>query len=384
MSPPRAWVGCLCLLLWAWCSGAQAHKASDAYLTLQVRGTQVDERLDIALRDIDRDLTLDTDGDGRLTWGEVRGRWSDIRALANAVQWRADGTACHAVAGGTPQLDEHSDGRYAVLTRQWRCDTPLLGQELMLAYRLFAATDPTHRGIARVVVGPTTQTAVLGPDNASRRFDLADTALRPGQLLRFVGEGIHHILIGADHILFLLALLLPAVLTPRPPRLGNDTDAKPWRTVALDVVRVVTAFTVAHSITLGLAAFGLVNPPARWVESLIAASVVLAALNNLWPLVREGRWVLTFAFGLVHGFGFASALKDLGLQGAALAWPLLGFNLGVELGQLAIVALVLPLAWTLRHTGFYRRGVLRGGSALIAMLALVWLAERAFDIQLGS
>ena len=152
--------------------------------------------------------------------------------------------------------------------------------------------------------------------------------------------------------------------------------------VAVDVLRIVTAFTVAHSITLSLATLGWVSLPSRLVESLIAASVVLAALNNVWPLFHGKRWWVAFGFGLIHGFGFATVLADLGLPPEALALALVGFNVGVELGQLAIVALFLPLAFWLRRSTFYRRGVLIGGSLLIALLAAVWLVERAFDLKL--
>jgi hypothetical protein len=148
------------------------------------------------------------------------------------------------------------------------------------------------------------------------------------------------------------------------------------------VLRIVTAFTVAHSITLSLATLGLVSLPSRWVESAIAASVVLAALNNIWPLFQARRWSVAFVFGLVHGFGFASVLADLGLPQGVLAVALVGFNVGVELGQLAIVAVFLPLAFALRRSLFYRRGLLLGGSWLIALLAAVWFLERAFNLRL--
>ena len=110
--------------------------------------------------------------------------------------------------------------------------------------------------------------------------------------------------------------------------------------------------------------------------------MVLAALNNLVPVFQRRRWMLTFAFGLIHGFGFATVLADLGLPSDALALALLGFNLGVELGQLAIVAAFLPLAYALRNGVFYRRVVLGGGSLAIAAVAALWLAERAFDLRL--
>jgi hypothetical protein len=198
----------------------------------------------------------------------------------------------------------------------------------------------------------------------------------------FVREGIHHILIGYDHILFLLSLLLPAVWVRRTAGTGASwRPAAALRPALAGVLKVVTAFTVAHSITLALAVFDIVNPPARWVESTIAASVVLAALNNLRPVISESRWKLTFLFGLVHGFGFASALKDAGLAQGALVAPLVGFNVGVELGQLCVVAAVLPLAWMLRGTRTYR-GAFAAGSAAIAGVAGVWFVQRAFDLSL--
>ncbi|HSI57815.1 MAG TPA: HupE/UreJ family protein, partial [Ideonella sp.] len=152
--------------------------------------------------------------------------------------------------------------------------------------------------------------------------------------------------------------------------------------VAIEVAKVVTAFTVAHSITLALAVLGLLNPPSRVVESIIAATVALAAIDNLLPFLPRQRWKLTFVFGLVHGFGFASALQDLGLVREALASSLLGFNLGVEIGQLSIVALFMPLAWWSRGSAFYRRVVLVGGSLAIAAMALLWLAERSLDLKI--
>jgi hypothetical protein len=154
------------------------------------------------------------------------------------------------------------------------------------------------------------------------------------------------------------------------------------RVVVVDVLKVVTAFTAAHSVTLTLAATGVAALPARWVESAIAASVAFAALNNLFPVVRGRRWLAALAFGLLHGFGFASVLADLGLPPGAMAASLLGFNAGVELGQLAIVAVFLPLAYLLRATRFYRRVVLGGGSAAALLLALAWFTERAFDLSL--
>lgn len=150
----------------------------------------------------------------------------------------------------------------------------------------------------------------------------------------------------------------------------------------LETAGIVTAFTLAHSLTLTLAVLDVVDLPSRLVETAIAFTIVLAALNNLFPLVTTRRWSLAFGLGLIHGFGFASALRDLGLPSDALALALAGFNLGVETGQLAIVAIALPLAFVLRQTWLYRRLALPVGSAAVALLALVWCLERGLNINL--
>lgn len=375
------------LLAFAIAPAVQAHKASDAYLTLRMDGDLIEQRLDIALRDLDRDLTLDADDNGELRWGEVRGRWPEIERLADAgVQLAAEGRECHVVARAAPQIDEHTDGRYAVLQRSWRCSGPV--EAVSVDYRLFQRSDATHRGMARVIGGAQPgdgQSAVLEPGAAPHRFVLdagqphASSQHAPSSFLGFVAEGAHHIAIGLDHVLFLVTLLMVAVWR----RCGGAWVPRDGMgTVLGETLRLVTAFTAAHSITLGLAAFGVLSPPSRWVESLIAASVLIAALDNLWPFVPGPRWTMAACFGLVHGFGFAGPLQDLGLQRGALALPLLGFNLGVELGQLAIVALLLPVAFVLRDGRFYRQAVVRLGSLAIAGTAAVWVVERGLDLNL--
>jgi len=361
---------------------AQAHKSSGSYLTIDFAPRSMTGRLDIALRDLDFVLGLDQDGNGELTWGEVRARHADIAELTkNHLGLKADGEEC-LLEIGPQQIDEHSDGAYSVLPLLWRC--PKAGTRLDINYTLFADIDPQHRGLFNLRFGEQSQTAVLGGDRPIQQFEInasTQSVARGGwqALLQFGLQGIWHIWIGFDHILFLLSLLLPAVLIYRSRRWA---PAESFRQGGVEVLKIVTAFTVAHSITLTLATLQWVVLPSRLVESTIAASVVLAALNNVWPLFQGKRWTVAFLFGLIHGFGFASVLTDLGLPSSALFVALLGFNLGVEVGQLAIVAVFLPLAWALRSTAFYRRGVMTAGSLMIAALALIWLMERLFDVQL--
>jgi len=368
----RAWMLlALAALLGCLAPPARAHKPSDSYLTLSVRHSRIEGQWDIALRDLDFAIGLDGDGDGRLTWDEIRARHPAIAAYALArLELSSESGRCPAVV--TDQLIErHTDGAYAALLLRADCPGPV--GALGLTYRLFADLDAQHKGLLRVESGGRTATAIFDPERASQSIALGGSG-RLRQFAAYVRHGAWHIWIGYDHILFLLSLLLPAVLCGEAP-------APRLRAPLLDVLQVVTAFTLAHSITLTLAALAVIAPPARWTESAIAASVALAALNNLFPLLRGRRAHAAFGFGLIHGFGFAAVLTDLGLPRATLLGSLLGFNLGVELGQFAIVAAFLPLAWLLRGTRLYR-AVLGGGSALIALLGALWCVERAFDLKL--
>lgn len=357
---------------------ASAHKPSDSYLTLRVAGEAVSGQWDIALRDLDFALGLDANGDAQITWGEVRAKQNEIAAYAlSRLSLAAAGQACPARV--TEHLiDDHTDGAYAVMRFTALCPAPV--QTLQARYALFFDIDPQHKGLLRLEYAGQSVTGIFSPDKAAQEFTLA----RPNKLRQFLDyghEGVWHIWIGFDHILFLLALLLPAVVLRQNEKWQAVVAFKPafWQ-----VFKIVTAFTVAHSITLSLATLGVVSLPSRWVEAAIAASVVIAALNNVFPLLRERRWMMAFAFGLIHGFGFASVLRDLGLPQDALVLALVGFNLGVEAGQLVIVSAFLPVAYALRQSWFYQRLILLGGSFLIAVVASVWLVERAFDLKLLS
>ena len=355
---------------------AQAHKPSDSYLSIRVDAAAITGQWDIALRDLDFAIGLDADGNGEITWGEVRVKHAEIAAYALArIAVRSDDAPC-TIEPGAQQVDTHTDGAYTVLPLTIRCARA--PAQLAIDYALFADLDPQHRGLLNLQAQGVTRTAVLGPQAPTQRFELA-TVNRWAQFIDYAREGVWHIWIGFDHVLFLLSLLLPAVLLRRA-RAWQAVET--FRAAFVDVFKVVTAFTVAHSITLTLATLGVVELPSRWVESAIAASVVLAALNNVWPLFHGRRWTVAFAFGLIHGFGFATVLADLGLPREALALALVGFNLGVEAGQLAIVAVFLPLAYALRRSAFYRRAMMFGGSLLIAALASIWLIERVFLVEL--
>lgn len=356
---------------------AEAHRPSDSYLALRVEGARVEARWDIALRDLEHAIGLDGDGDGAITWGELRSRHDAISAYALArLRLDADGAAC----AGRPAdhlVDRRSDGTYAVL--RFDVDCPAAPRALGLRYDLFAELDPRHRGVVHVDGGGAARTLVVGGRRSTEHVELASAGAWQ-TIADFWRDGVWHIWVGFDHILFLLALLLPAVL--RRDAAGGWHAVGGFGEAFGETLKVVTAFTVAHSITLTLAALGAIHLPSRLVESAIAASVVLAAVNNAFPLFSERRWLFAFGFGLLHGFGFASVLAEPGLPTTSLVLALLGFNAGVESGQIAIVAAFLPLAYLARRSWAYQRFTLVGGSCAVAVLALVWLLERALDLSL--
>lgn len=357
---------------------ASAHKPSDAYLFLDVRDRHVSARWDVALRDLDDAHGLDRDENGEITWGEAKSKADEISSVTwSKLEVLADGAICTRSSATKPETTSHTDGAYLVLRAELDC--PAAPEKLELRYSLFFERDPQHRGIVRVDARGVSRSLVFSTRERVSTLDLADRSAGVRAFFGMVREGISHIAQGYDHLLFLFALLFPAVFARDAGKLVPVTRFRP---ALMDVLRVVTAFTIAHSVTLSLAALDVVRMPSRVVESVIAASVILAAVNNVKPLFPEGRWAAAFVLGLMHGFGFSATLDDLELSRGALVTALFGFNVGVEAGQLAVVALFLPLAFAARRTRAYRRGVLVYGSVGIALLASVWFVERAFAIAI--
>jgi len=372
----------LAAVLSGFTSLAAAHKPSDSYLTVRVDGAAVSGHWDIALRDLDSVLDLDRDRDGRIAWGEVRMRAVEIDAYAMSHLKLDVGAGPCSMSASDLLIDHHSDGAYAVLTFAGRC--PQAVGTLTVDYSLLFDIDAQHRGLLKLENASATPdeasvvTAVFPSDRRRQAFASGGTSAW-SQLGSFIGDGIGHIAAGFDHILFLVALLLPAALGRR----GRTWFAVPGLSVALwNVAKTVTAFTVAHSITLSLATLHVVQLPSRLTESMIALSVLVTAIDNLVPILPPKRWVVAFLFGLMHGFGFASVLVDLNLPRSSLALSLFGFNVGVEMGQLVLVALLVPLAYLAREKRFYKFAVLDGGSLLIAIVALGWLVERSLNLKL--
>lgn len=350
----------------------QAHIASNGFLTLQVDRAQVSGALELAIRDSELAVGLDHDGDGKVTWAELRAGQAILQSYVLGHLRLLGQQAC-TMEFGPVQVNERVDGSYLWLPISAACGGVL--KRLSIDYRILDAEDPSHRGLLTLSAHGASQTAVLGGAAQLRSFEL-DHPSPWAAFIEYLYAGTWHILNGIDHLLFLLSLLLPAVLVRRE----NHWEAVPIAAPAFtNTVKVVTAFTLAHSITLSLAAVNVIRLPGRLTESVIAASIIVAALNNVFPRVTQGRWRIAFAFGLLHGFGFASVLAEMGLPTGARLISLVAFNLGVEAGQLAVVLAVMPLAYLLRSSSFYRCGMMPWGSTAIAGVALVWFLQRALS-----
>lgn len=356
------------LLLMALAASVQAHTLSVSHMdvTVPAEGSTLEVGLDISLRDISLALPLDANRNEQVTWGEL------VAIRPQLEDMVLDGLSISSAAGDCPLRPQllatrsYDEGTYAHLSMTAHCESR---NALQLRYRLLFDVDPQHRVLATVRARDMVATFIGRKDSG----DIALSAKAENPVRDFLREGTHHILIGYDHLAFLISLLLPATL------LRDRSGWRPQprlRPVMLGVLGLVTAFTAAHSVTLSLAALGWVTPSSRAVEIAIAASVVLAALNNLRPVVTRRLWIVALGFGLVHGFGFAGALGELGLPDKDRLLSLVAFNLGVELGQLVVVAVVLPLLFVVRNWAWYSRWAMPVASLAIAALGASWLVAR--------
>jgi hypothetical protein len=349
---------------------AFAHSTSTSFISLDVPqdSAPVPLRWDLSVHDIVWTVFVDRDFDGQVTWGELQAATPTIEsAVLHEITVERGGVPCK-MAMRDLALAERVEQHYVSIALEARC--PSAGA-LAVGGTLFMTADASQRVLVSAHRADGLLTGVISASSPRWTEPLRQSAWR--SFARFVGEGVWHVAIGYDHIAFVLLLLLPSVL--------KSVDGK-WRgatglaQVTRDIVTIITAFTVAHSTTLALAVTGLVKLPTQPIEVAIAASIAFAGAINLLPKLSSGRLPLAFGFGFVHGFGFANALREIDAEGTALLPLLAGFNIGVEVAQLAIVALVLPLIYTLRQRRWYAEGVLPLGSCALGAAGLVWLVQR--------
>lgn len=280
-------------------------------------------------------------------------------------------------------------------------DSIELPEEMEVTYTVLFDEDPDHINMLAFEynwkAGLINNESIIALDftqgNETKILSMTDSSIWKG-FVAMVKQGVWHIWIGLDHILFLLALILPSVVRRKKKLVeveSGKTESKyylwGWEPVPrfkpafIYIIKVITFFTIAHTITLTLASLEIVSLPSRVVESIIALSIGLAAYHNITPIFRGKDWIIAFVFGLFHGFGFASVLGDLGIKGEFLTMTLFGFNLGVEIGQVAIIALIFPILYFIRKIKFYPHFLVYL-SVLLIIISLYWFVERAFDYDM--
>jgi hydrogenase/urease accessory protein HupE len=342
--------------------GAEAHQINLSNARIELGSDRI-VKLEVALKGSDADRVA-----GTKVFDEPKGLVDATRLAASsgpiatyvtshAVVRGADGTPCRA---GPVAVDPDQDGVIARFA--WSCQQ--VPGDLVYRSTVLIDIDPSAKQVVLIGAGPEASQALLD----ASQTDLELTAPPPALLdviRRYVEAGIEHIFLGYDHVAFLIAIVL-------------------WARTLWPVIKIVTAFTLAHSITLSLAALQIVVIPSSIVEPAIAASIVYVAVENFFSRNVDRRWRDTFVFGLIHGFGFASALQEFGLPRGAVVPALGAFNLGVEIGQVAIVSIVIPVLASLDRLLAAAHGVAPARTAalvyalsgIIAILGCYWILER--------
>jgi hydrogenase/urease accessory protein HupE len=351
----------LILILLA-CAAAHAHEPGLSSADFRVAHEGTELVLTFAVDDMDNMFLLDNDGNGKVSQLEFGYGKAKLAPLANeAADITIDGVT---LKGTEPALRMDDLNNIEFIIRY----PERMGSNFVYRCAIFSKLPGAHRQFATLkdASGKIVAEKLLDAQSDTLRFPGDEPAGNSaGQKKTFWGFlllGIEHILTGYDHLLFLFALLLVT-------------------REFLSAVKIITCFTVAHSITLALATFNIVNIPGRIVEPLIAATIIYVGIENI-ILRREpkGRWLLTFGFGLIHGFGFAGILRDLGIASGSsgIAVPLVSFNLGVELGQIAVAAVLLPIIWCLSRKPDFAMRWVPACSVLVAAAGAYWFIERVW------
>jgi hypothetical protein len=374
-----------------------AHAPNQSYIFVRIYENSIGGRFELTAKDLNRILDLNLKPG--LTKDDVAPHLPKIREyLLEKTSFGSKDAEYEIRFTDTSVVDLDSLGDFVTLSFDLD-GVKTVPDRIIVDYRAFFTEIPLHQAMlvieynwrAGIYGNESIVSLVFSRNNTKQELETPHTATIMQGFIAMIKLGIWHIWIGLDHILFLLALILPSVLVfkRRDGGIPDDSDSpdNPWRPVEkfkpalINVIKIVTCFTIAHTITLSLAALGIINLPSRLVESIIAISIALAALHNIRPVLVRNEWLIAFGFGLFHGFGFAGVLAEKGFGGEFMALTLLGFNLGVEIGQVFIICLMFPVLFLLRKSGLYRSFMVCA-SLMLILVAIYWFIERAFEIDL--
>jgi hypothetical protein len=360
-----------------------AHATGEDYIFISFRGDAIDGRVEIHFNDLERKLGLKPGG-GAAALAAVRANAPRVIDYINRhFSIGPEGGVPYTLEFTTQEVMELPQGTFAQF--HFRASTGRLPDRLQVHHSmLYEGDDRLHRGLLLIEHNARTGTdyppesvaMVFGPMSVDQTLDLVKV---PSMLVPrdMVWQGVLHIWMGIDHVLFLIALMLPTVLVIKGDSWGPVAG---FPRALWNLLKIVTVFTIAHSLTLLLAALGILDVPSRLVESAIALSIILVALNNITGRVKAGSLLAILGLGLFHGLGFATVMGHLPFRTAFLLRSVLGFNIGVELGQMAIVAILFPALFLLRKLPLYMPVVLKGGSFVLILVSSVWFVQRAFGL----
>jgi hypothetical protein len=372
----------------------QAHAPDQGYLYMRIYKDAIGGRFELIAKDINQAIGSELPDD--LTMEQLKVHLPAIQAyFKQRSSFKGSDGSTYSVQFREPEildLEEMEDFVRFHFDLEGVNEVP---ESMDIMYNVLFDVNPKHRGLliieynwkAGILDNEALSAFVYTPSETRTDLSLTDASVWKG-FWNLVRLGIWHIWIGLDHILFIVALILPSVVRRKEekPELtatnysSNWTPVPRFRPAFLYILKVITFFTIAHSITLAVAALGWVNLSSRLVESIIAVSIALAAFHNIRPIFPGKEWMIAFGFGLFHGFGFASVLGEKGLSGDYLIPSLLGFNLGVEIGQVLIICLIFPILYFIRRQRAYPK-LITYGSVVLILIALQWTMERAFDLQ---
>ena len=345
------------------------------FITFDLNATPMKVSLDIESDNFEKLIALDDNKNGIISWNELYGHQSQMtEIILSHVDFSSDKKSC------TKELDSFKVYRrvhqsYLKLDLSLLCPKPKTSFDVK--YTLFFDIDKDQKAFVKIN-DQKSKPVILSSRKTNTTLVLEKHSLW-NAFMNFLVEGIWHIWMGYDHILFLLMLLIPSVYVYKDK---SWFPRNSFKDVFIQILKVVTGFSVAHSITLGLSVSEIVVLDSRFVEVAIALSILFTAINNLQPIVTKHAWLMAFAFGLIHGFGFANVLHDLIIKNSSdFLAMLFGFNLGVEIGQMAIVMILLPFLYLLEKTTFYKRYILHGFSIVAAIIAVLWAYERTFGLN---
>lgn len=361
-------------------NASHAHKFNESYVYFDVTDTTLSGRVEVTLTNLAQVLAQDGGVSTPITQEAALERSEEVFAYFNErMQLLMEGerleVSFHSIDFLPTDFDTFAALKFDVLGVE---TTPTT---IQMSYdALFGDVDPTHRGYA--LIGSNTRNGmgenesfislVFAPGDGVKDLYLNDEPT--GDVFKtFLEHGVWHIWLGFDHVLFLVTLLLSSVMFIQAAR-WEPSDS--LRASLINTVKIVTVFTLAHSVTLTLATFSIVTLPVAFVEAVIALSIAVVAIGNLMPRFHTQSWKIVFIFGLFHGFGFANVLEPLGLDPARKALGLVAFNIGVEIGQLVIVLLVFPVLYAIRTLPAYRLIGLQAGSIALIAIAMFWFFER--------